>query len=160
MQPKYMSQDEIEAYAKVLEEPERSRFFELIIEEFESTDNSVKRNSLAMLLTDYDKEMAVEPIIRMIKHPKTYHSRGTLLYALNELDYSEHIEYLFTLIFDDSFEVKREAFLLIETAIEHNWLDIHNMEKQEDLIAKTIEQLKGDKSDKDFYISVLELFQE
>ena len=149
-----MSPNEIEAYAKTVQEPERSTFFSLLTQEFELTDNPAKRNSLAMLLADNAKEMALEPIIRMIKNPKAHNSRGTLLYALNDLDYDDHLEYLFTLIYDDSFEVKREAFMLIEKAFEHKNISDDIIKRQISLAVNAVKQLQ---SDMDFYVSVLEL---
>ena len=154
MDPKNMSPNGIEEYLKTAREPDRSIFLDRLVEEFEVTDNSAKRNSLALLFAEYGKEMALTPIVKMIQNQKSHKNRGTLLYALNQIDYIEQLEYLFTLVFDDNFEVKREAYMLVESAIENNADNVDKVKKNVGRVIQTIRQLQ---EDMDFYVSVLEL---
>ena len=87
----------------------------LLIKYLMSTDNSILRNTIAMALSDIGSTEAVEPIINMIKHPKTIGNRGTLLYALEPFDYSAYIELLVELLNEDNFEVSRQSLTLIKS---------------------------------------------
>lgn len=77
------------------------------------TDSPILRNKIALALSDLGCEEAVLPIIQLLNSPKTLRSRGTLLYALKPLDYSNHIEILVDQMIDGNFEVRHESKELI-----------------------------------------------
>lgn len=91
----------------------------ILMKYFEITNNNILRNEIAIALSDIGYSEAVEPIINMIRNPKTIGSRGTLLYSLESFDYSSYIELLVDLLYDDNFEVSRQAFILIENIIKN-----------------------------------------
>ncbi len=125
-----------------------------MVNAFEIADNPIERNKLAILLSDFGKELAVVPIIKMIKDPRTKGNRGTLLYALGELDCSLHLDFLFTLMLEDNFEVRRQAYLIIEKVLSKEDSNLQLIKKQIPLLTNKIRTLQ---EDVDFYISALEL---
>ncbi|QDZ81101.1 HEAT repeat domain-containing protein [Priestia megaterium] len=84
-----------------------------------STDNNVVRDALAIALADIGDYQAIEPLIRLLKNPKTVKSRGTLLYALESFNCSNYAELITELLFEDNFEVSRQAFILLEAQMLH-----------------------------------------
>ncbi|WP_201782173.1 HEAT repeat domain-containing protein [Paenibacillus xylanivorans] len=88
--------------------------FAYLIELLKSTDNKILRNEIAIALSDIGDDRAVEPLIEVITDPKTSGSRGTLLYALENLNYIVHIENIIPFIGDSSLEVSAQSFMLLE----------------------------------------------
>ena len=130
--------------------------FRQITEEFNTTDNAGRRNDLALLLSDYNRHSSVKTIVEMIKKLKSQQNQksyvGTLLYALSNLQYGEHLDYIFTLVFDNSFEVSREAYCLLENFDDKNKISEiikNNMPAIIDKIYESQEQAN-------FYTSLLE----
>lgn len=72
------------------------------------------RNSIALRLSDIRSEALVGAVTQLVEDPKTIGNRGTLLYAIQDLDYSGKLDALLPLLGSSSFEVSREAFNLIE----------------------------------------------
>lgn len=89
-----------------------------LIEQLETTDNHLFRNAIATALSDIGSQEAVEPIIRMLKHPKTNGYRGTLLAALEPFDYSAYLDMLVEFLCEGNFEVSRKSLILIESIVE------------------------------------------
>lgn len=89
----------------------------ILIKYLQSTDNNILRNKIALALSDIGSHEAIEPLISMLSSSKTIGSRGTLLYALEPLDYSSHIELIMKLLFEENFEVSRHSLILIESMI-------------------------------------------
>jgi len=98
-----------------------------LLEILETTDNNIIRNQVALALSDIGNSSAVDLIIKMILSPKTQRSRGTLMYSLRNLEYTDHLKLFITLLSDRSFEVSREAFTLLES----NCKNISNTYKTE-----------------------------
>ncbi|WP_405153428.1 HEAT repeat domain-containing protein [Paenibacillus sp. FSL K6-0108] len=88
--------------------------FAFLIDLLKSTDNKILRNEIAIALSDIGDDRAVEPLIEVIIDPKTSGSRGTLLYALENLNYIVHIEDIIPFIGDSSLEVSAQSFMLLE----------------------------------------------
>lgn len=80
-----------------------------------STENNSLRNTIAIALSDIGCEEAVEHILVLLKDPKTHGNRGTLLYTLEGFDLSGRISEIIDFLFDDGFEVSRQAFLLLQS---------------------------------------------
>ncbi|WP_340013896.1 HEAT repeat domain-containing protein [Paenibacillus sp. FSL K6-1318] len=89
-----------------------------LIEILKSTENNVLRNEIAIALSDIGDNRAVEPLLEVITDPKTLGSRGTLLYALEHLDYILHIENIIPFIGDSSLEVSAQSFMLLEQTMD------------------------------------------
>lgn len=90
----------------------------MLIYFLKETDNNGLRNAIAIALSDIGSVEAVEPIIKMLQHPKTLRARGTLLYALEAFDCSDYSELIAELLFEDSFEVSRQSLLLLEANVD------------------------------------------
>ena len=90
-----------------------------LIKYLKKTNNNKLRNAIAIALSDIGNPIALKPLIEMIKDTKTEGNRGTLLYALESFDYSEHIELLVDLLSEDNFEVSRQSLMLIEPIVKY-----------------------------------------
>ncbi|WP_047154723.1 HEAT repeat domain-containing protein [Aneurinibacillus tyrosinisolvens] len=121
-----------------------------LIQHLKSTDNHGLRNQIALALSDMGNQEAVEPIIEMITHSKTLGNRGTLLYALKPLDYSNHIELLVDCMVNGNYEVQHEAKQLI--------MEMNGVIPDETLlkaILKVQKEIKNLKEKHDFLLKVL-----
>jgi HEAT repeat protein len=93
--------------------------FQFLINILRKTDNHALRNAVALTLNDLGNQEAVEPIVEMLKNPKTMGNRGTLLYSLKSFDYSAHIDLLVDFIINGNYEVRHEAKELIQELKSH-----------------------------------------
>lgn len=132
----------------------------LLIKILEETDNHGLRNTVAIALSDIGSNDAVEPIIRMLKDTKTIGHRGTLVYSLETLDYSKHIDLLVEFVCEGNYEVKIESLQLI-TAVKKNLTQeqrekfihtindkIEKLEEQLEFLYHSIDEIKNEKNNK------------
>ena len=98
-----------------------------LLKQMELTEEPLIRNRIALTLSDMACQEVVEPIIKLLKDPKTLGFRGSLLYALAPLHYNEHIDLLIDLMITGNFEVSRQSYLLLEKIIN----DVTSNKKQE-----------------------------
>lgn len=125
----------------------------ILIKYLQDTENGRLRNIIAIALSDIGCVDAVEPIINMIRNPKTIGNRGTLLYSLESFDYSSHIEMIVELLFDDNFEVSRHALILVESILNR----ISDESKQK--VVKRLKSELGILQEKiDFLMEAVEMF--
>jgi len=113
--------DEIEAASDIIKfigETKDESCLEVLLKHLKATENKQLRNEIALTLSDIGNNRAVDPLIEMIIDPKTKGGRGTLLYALEELDYADHIAIITDFVGDASLEVSMHAFLLLEHVID------------------------------------------
>jgi HEAT repeat protein len=80
------------------------------------TQNTLVRNEVAIALKDIGDNRAVCPLIEALSNADMNRSRGTLLYALEELYYEPYIEIIVAFIGDANLEVRMQSFLLFENA--------------------------------------------
>ncbi|MEF9864762.1 MAG: hypothetical protein RR777_07415 [Christensenellaceae bacterium] len=150
--------EELDNYLKKVDDENLKNWNKIIEERLSVTENSLERNELALILADHWGDIAVEPIIRLLRDKKTEGNRGTLLYALEDLNYSKYLGLLVDLMVQGNFEVSREAFSLIEEAVENHENDIvleeDNITKQKNELMQKIKYLSGEI---EFYIDALEL---
>lgn len=78
------------------------------------TNNNEERNNIALKLSDEQCEEAVKPIIDLLYCKRTEKNKGTLLYALENLDYYKHLDRLIDFLFADSFEVRIQTKILFK----------------------------------------------
>lgn len=71
------------------------------------------RNAAALALADMRAREATDALIDALKNPETKGHRGTLLYALDQLDAALPISLLVDLTAEDSYEAREEALHLI-----------------------------------------------
>jgi HEAT repeat protein len=86
----------------------------VLIKHITETENPEMRDALAIALRDIGSEEAVAPLIDLINDPKTIGNRGTLLYALEPFDCTEHLEAIVHQFLTGNFEVQAEAYQRIE----------------------------------------------
>jgi len=110
----------MEEFLSSLSQKDREEYTEQLIDILKTTDEPSKRNEIAIVLSEFAQDKAVEPIVQMINDPKTIGNRGTLLYSLRELEYSEHIELIFDLMFYKGCEVSRESRYLFAQALQNS----------------------------------------
>ncbi|WP_042159387.1 hypothetical protein [Paenibacillus gorillae] len=103
---------------QVVSETKDTSFLKILIKHLRLTENKILRNDIALILSDIGNHAAVEPLIEVLNHPKTKGSRGTLLYALENLDYISHIETITAFIGVDSLEASMQSLLLLENAVD------------------------------------------
>lgn len=120
----------------------------ILLDLFETTDDNILRNQIALALSDIGNPIVVEPIIKMIFNPKTQKSRGTLIYSLNSFECAQYITLFIKLLSDRSLEVSREAFSLIKS----NYKTVTNLNK--------IDCLKSIEEEIEFVNDRLELLDE
>lgn len=89
--------DEVVEYVRGLNKSEYQIIEENLISELKNTNNSCIRNSIALVLSDLKCDKSINTIISLINNPEYYNCRGTLIYALHELNCQEQIVSLFNL---------------------------------------------------------------
>jgi len=119
----------------------------ILIKHLNNTENKILRNEIALALSDIRNPAAVEPIIELLKDPKTLGSRGSLLYALRPFDYSSHIGLLVDFVINGNFEVRHEAKYLLQL------LDVR---VPEDLIIKIKEAIDDYEDKIDLLLEILD----
>lgn len=75
------------------------------------------RNRSALYLRGIRSNRAVKPLFEAILNPRNRNYNGTLVYALETLDCSNHLTNLFKILFFESFEAKVSAFVVLEEQI-------------------------------------------
>jgi hypothetical protein len=83
------------------------------IQILEQTGSSRVRNAAALALADLQADSANDALIDLLKRPDTKGSRGTLLYALQELAAHLPLLLLADIIADESYEAREEALYFL-----------------------------------------------
>ena len=79
----------------------------------EHTSSSRVRNAAALALVDLRVPDAKHALVNLLTRPDTKGSRGTLLYALEQLGAAVPLPILAEIIADESYEAREEALALI-----------------------------------------------
>jgi HEAT repeat protein len=79
-----------------------------------TTDAPALRNAAAVALADMHSEAAPAMLIKLLGDPSTKGARGTLLYALEELDVPVGLDLIVDLLIHDDREVQVEGLRAIE----------------------------------------------
>ena len=85
----------------------------LLLKHLEVTTNGNLRNAIALALSDIGSTEMVEPIIRLLKDPKTLGNRGTLISALEPFDYSQYTDMFIEFLYTGNLEVCWKSSILI-----------------------------------------------
>ncbi|WP_440110735.1 HEAT repeat domain-containing protein [Paenibacillus sp. QZ-Y1] len=137
---------------KLIGENKDESYLEVLLEHLKATDNNILRNEIALTLSDIGNEKAVNILIELLIHPNTIGSRGTLLYALENLDYTAHISTIAGFIGASSLEVSMQAFLLLEYIVDEL---SHNQKEQ----CKSILESNFKNTDNEILKEALELLK-
>jgi HEAT repeat protein len=92
--------------------PRRSRGAKAL-QILEQTNSSRVRNAAALALADLRKHSAKDALTNLLTRPDTKGSRGTLLYALEQLGAEAPLPVLADIIANESYEAREEALALI-----------------------------------------------
>lgn len=87
---------------------------EALIEELKNTDDTNRRNELALGLSDLRYDEAVPVIIDLIKKLRWTDSYATLIYALNDLNCANEICDIIDIIFHGNWEASNNMLLLFK----------------------------------------------
>lgn len=79
-----------------------------------TTSTPVIRNAAAIALADMRSPTAPESLVRLIRSATTKGARGTLLYALEELEASVDLDLIVDLLINDNSEVQAEGLRSIQ----------------------------------------------
>jgi len=80
----------------------------------ETIDHDTERNRLAMDLAETGRPEVLAPLVRLIRRKDLRDRRGTLVYALGNLDCSGHVACLAELVATGNFEVANGAFHILD----------------------------------------------
>ncbi|MGG4221267.1 HEAT repeat domain-containing protein [Paenibacillus jamilae] len=119
-----------------------------------TTDSVLLRNAIAVTLAYLGDSEAALPLIDLLRSPETKGNRGTLLYALEFFDVSNHVVMLVDLL-DDNFEVSRQSYQLISNVQDKITKAQKDICRQ--MIRGKLEDHKN-KYKRDFLLESLELF--
>ncbi|NBD28359.1 HEAT repeat domain-containing protein [Paenibacillus glycinis] len=125
----------------------------ILIDHLRNTENTILRNEIAIALSDMRNQLALEPIIELLKDPKTLGNRGTLLFALRPFDFSAHLELLVDFLINGSFEVRHESkhllklsdFRIPEDLIMKIKEAIEDFEDRIELLSESLDELVDNK---------------
>jgi|SRR5271169_3271574 len=92
--------------------PRRSRTAKAL-QILEQTNSSRVRNAAALALADLRDHSAKDALINLLTRPDTKGSRGTLLYALEQLGAEAPLPVLADIIANESYEAREEALAVI-----------------------------------------------
>lgn len=123
-------------HVKKLEKNEYSVVEKNLLEELKNTKDTTIRNTIAIILSDLKCDSAIKILTSLIKEPKYYNCRGTLIYALEGLNSEKEIIKLLPFIYEGNYETKCNLYALVESKInvmsQDGYLD-YNMDKQYEL---------------------------
>lgn len=117
----------------------------ILIELLQATNNHAIRDAIAVAIRDLKDDRACEPLVLLLKDPKTIGHRGTLLYALELFDCASILPLLVDLVLTGNFEVSHQAFLLIESI--DSEIDELPFPTSLNLVENALDQAKGEKAD-------------
>ena len=83
-------------------------------ERLEATADPALRNALAVALADLRSPLAPEVIRVLLLSPRTRYHRGTLLYALHELQATLPLDLVLKILIEDVGEAQEEALTFLE----------------------------------------------
>ncbi|MDO3413300.1 HEAT repeat domain-containing protein [Saccharibacillus sp. CPCC 101409] len=86
----------------------------ILLKELAETDDPRLRNEIALAVSDLREEKAVDVIVDLVQQRKTLGNRGTLLYALEPLDYARHRNVLLDQVIGGNYETSTQAYTLLE----------------------------------------------
>lgn len=127
----------------------------ILLELLQTTNNHAIRDAIAVTLRELKDERAVEPLVSLIKDPKTARHRGTLLYALEVFDCAPFLPLLVDLVITGKFEVSHQAFLLIESI--ESEIDDETWTTSLREVKEALKQAEGEKAD--LLEELLDLFE-
>ncbi len=121
------------------------QFVPLLIELLQTTANPLIWNAAAIALSDLGDPIAVQPILTLLKDPKTDGFRGTLVYALREFDCQPIVLDLVEMVVSGNVEVSEQAFSIVEDCAESLAADV--VEQVQRSVTTVIPQVSAEKQE-------------
>ena len=102
-----------------------------------AADDFSVRNQLALKISDTENPKLIEPLVSLIKDPKTFNHRGSLISALEQYDYLPYMELLVSII-NENFEVRWNVETMLRDSMDS--LSEEQKKRYSDIISKEAEE--------------------
>ena len=101
-----------------------------------AADDFSVRNQLALKISDTENPKLIEPLVSLIKDPKTFNHRGSLISALEQYDYLPYMDLLVSII-NENFEVRWNVETMLRDSMDS--LSEEQKKRYSDIISKEAE---------------------
>ena len=102
-----------------------------------AADDFSVRNQLALKISDTENPKLIEPLVSLIKDPKTFNHRGSLISALEQYDYLPYLDLLVSII-NENFEVRWNVETMLRDSMDS--LSEEQKKRYSDIISKEAEE--------------------
>ena len=102
-----------------------------------AADDFSVRNQLALKISDTENPKLIEPLVSLIKDPKTFNHRGSLISALEQYDYLPYMDLLVSII-NEHFEVRWSVDTMLRESMDS--LSEEQKKRYSDIISKEAEE--------------------
>lgn len=102
-----------------------------------AADDFSVRNQLALKISDTENPKLIEPLVSLIKDPKTFNHRGSLISALEQYDYLPYMDLLVSII-NENFEVRWNVETMLRDSMDS--LSEEQKKRYSDIISKEAEE--------------------
>lgn len=102
-----------------------------------AADDFSVRNQLALKISDTGNPKLIEPLVSLIKDPKTFNHRGSLISALEQYDYLPYMDLLVSII-NENFEVRWNVETMLRDSMDS--LSEEQKKRYSDIISKEAEE--------------------
>ena len=102
-----------------------------------AADDFSVRNQLALKISDTENPKLIEPLVSLIKDPKTFNHRGSLISALEQYDYLPYMDLLVRII-NENFEVRWSVDTMLRESMDS--LSEEQKKRYSDIISKEAEE--------------------
>lgn len=102
-----------------------------------AADDFNVRNQLALKISDTGNPKLIEPLVSLIKDPKTFNHRGSLISALEQYDYLPYMDLLVSII-NENFEVRWSVDTMLRESMDS--LSEEQKKRYSDIISKEAEE--------------------
>lgn len=102
-----------------------------------AADDFSVRNQLALKISDTENPKLIEPLVSLIKDPKTFNHRGSLISALEQYDYLPYMDLLVSII-NENFEVRWSVDTMLRDSMDS--LSEEQKKRYSDIISKEAEE--------------------
>ena len=102
-----------------------------------AADDFSVRTQLALKISDTENPKLIEPLVSLIKDPKTFNHRGSLISALEQYDYLPYMDLLVSII-NENFEVRWSVDTMLRESMDS--LSEEQKKRYSDIISKEAEE--------------------
>lgn len=106
--------DELVTYVQHLPKSEQKETTDYLLSKLKTSSDGNSRNMLAIILSDLKCQDAVEILMELISKPELENNRGSLVYALENLECAKYYKELLPLLFKGNFEVRMQIYSVMQ----------------------------------------------